>query len=738
MKLILFFFLLTVSNFSIAQVDFDNYKSITAVGVMPEDFSKKTPVKIQVSRSTRKTREIKKKEDEFNALIKNGIEDILHSGKCIYGDPISEYTKDVARNLLKNDLGLFQKLRFYTIKSTNPNAFTTDEGSIIISTGLIARLSNEAQLAFILAHEISHFAEKDTIATFDFNPNQTINDFYVASMSNYSIADEFKADQLAVALCHRAGYSDNEIYSSLDAMMDCYLPFDELEFSKSYFNTNQFYIPENQFPKNNYPIRLEPVINDANSAHKNIGIRKENIAKELSALDNWQKVKFIVDQEKFSETVRMARFENIRTNVLDGAYPDALYSIYLMEQEFPQSTFLHKMKAHAWLGLYQYRSDLNASNTISKTMDFECESSMLHSFINKLTHSELRTLAIREIYNVKNQYPKSLELKAICDRLINGLADDTSFVIAHYSTKTFQQLSQEKLNNDASNFNGTDAEKTNYQRIRSNININSANDFDSSLYYLYGLGDVLSDSEFVSTYSTYKSEHDKKEADLAHLNSLKKSERKKKLKEQKKEFEEELRLSLKNKLLIVNPTIISSNKKGISYEKADKNGKILQEAIMYTKKYTGMEMQAINRNMLDSGSTTIFNELNTLHSFKSQIFVRQNMKSGVVPVDYDEIQSIKSLYNTPGFMFSSVIHSYKPKLSVGGVIGCAIGLPSLPIYLTRAYGLANTTELNNLIINSDKGTVQLSSNVLTKSPINKRFLGNQIFDILNDFGLMAN
>ena len=46
--------------------------------------------------------------------------------------------------------------KFHIVRDPTINAFAIPNGEIFLHTGLLARLKNEAQLAFVLGHEIGH------------------------------------------------------------------------------------------------------------------------------------------------------------------------------------------------------------------------------------------------------------------------------------------------------------------------------------------------------------------------------------------------------------------------------------------------------------------------------------------------------------------------------------------------------------------------------------------------------
>jgi len=48
------------------------------------------------------------------------------------------------------------------LRDPEPNAFALPNGSIYVTTGLLALLDNESQLAAIIAHELTHVMRRHT------------------------------------------------------------------------------------------------------------------------------------------------------------------------------------------------------------------------------------------------------------------------------------------------------------------------------------------------------------------------------------------------------------------------------------------------------------------------------------------------------------------------------------------------------------------------------------------------
>lgn len=71
---------------------------------------------------------------------------------------LEAWLQEIGNRLVPVPTDSYQEYRFYLIRDPSPNAFALPDGQIYVHTGLICRLENEAQLAYLLAHEISHVA----------------------------------------------------------------------------------------------------------------------------------------------------------------------------------------------------------------------------------------------------------------------------------------------------------------------------------------------------------------------------------------------------------------------------------------------------------------------------------------------------------------------------------------------------------------------------------------------------
>lgn len=717
---------------SFAQVDFDQYSTLVAKGKIPEDFTKLTYNKLKDDLKEGRSELRKSQEKVFFEGTNYAIDEILHSGLVVYGDEITNYITEIADKLLKNDYKLRTKLRFYTLKSNTSNAFSTDQGIVFVTTGLIAQLSSEAQLAFVLAHEISHYTEKHVVASYEWRTKNS-NDSRIERLSQYSKDKEFDADALGIKMYHEAGYSDEEIFTAFDVLMYSYLPFDEIELPKTYYNSKQLFIPTSLFPDKKFEIRAVEDYDDENSSHPNIKKRKENAEEVVGKYSNWGKQKQFLGDARFKTIRNIARFETVRSDVIDANFGDALYSIFILEKEFPKSIYLSRMKAQTWMNLMLYKAENISSKTIDKSNELEGESAAMHFFLRKLNKEALLTLSLREVYNIKKKYPNDEEINAIYNKLVKDLYNTNKFKIENYSKKTFSEAAEDFILAKSEPNKEVPAETetkkgSKYDRIKNKKNLDNAENFDSTKFYLYGISDIISDSNFLSLNDKYKAIASEKEKEKARYDALSKKE--KKAFDKQKEAEDNYHGI--SEYIVVEPMVQSYKKGRVNNVKSEKLEARFSEAIEYSAQKANVTVHAIDSRTLEKKGTQGFNERSILISLLNQL--SQENKLDVFPVDYQLLKTIQENYGTSKVLFSLVQHEYDAEIEAGAIVGSVILIPILFVYIPVGILSGNNTELSILVLDLEKGTVDTGVNYYFKDAPKKIQLGAHMYDIFRKMG----
>lgn len=709
-----------------SQQNFDQYKSLISVGTIPADFSSMTYSKIDEDLKNDRTNLKGRAEHIFLEGIHYSIDELLHSGMVIYGDEVTKYVTSVAHRLLKGDATLRSKLRFYTIKSNMTNAFSTDQGIVFVTTGLISQLTSEAQLAYVLAHEISHYTEKHVVETFDWKVKNARKDQSIEKLSQYSKEKEFDADKVGLKLYHEAGYAKAEILPTFDVLMFSYLPFDEVPFPITYWNSKYMFIPDNMFPKEKYPIKAEEDEDDSKSSHPNIRRRKESVEKELVNYSNWGKEVNALGADKFKYIRTISRFESIRNDVIDANHADAIYSIFLLEKEYPNSIYLHRMKAKAWLGVAQLKAKNVLNQTLQKSTAYEGEIATVHFFLRKVDKLGLITLALRQVEDIRKLHPEDKEIVAIWERMVKTTTLTEKFDIASFSAMSYEEAKAEfeRIKTDTTKKVEVSTENlSKYEKIKKKKNQDDPQNFDSEKFYLYGIPDLIKAEYFLAAYRKYKDQIDDEEKKKTERSLLSNSERNKL---DKRTAENRLRLDA-SELIFVEPIVYHFKKDGIDQIKSEKLAEDFVNTIQESAQQLGMTVTTISSSNMKKLGTSGFNERAVLLSYLAQLSYDDEID--VFPVDYDLLDEIKTNYGTSKVMFSILEHSYRPDFSpllATSILIFPVALVMVPLEFING----NETELNVIIMDIDKGGIEAGASYYYKEPMSKLSMGAHVFDVL--------
>jgi predicted Zn-dependent protease len=159
---------------------------------------------------------------------------VINGSGLLYEDPqLEAYLNGVVRKLQPADV--LEKLPFQILVLKDPqlNAFAFPNGVIYVHTGILARMENEAQLATLLAHEMTHCTHRHALKAFrklrDFKPANAFeactrdapgrsgdllsllgSTGALAAITGYTRELETEADTVGFQLVVRAGYDLRE------------------------------------------------------------------------------------------------------------------------------------------------------------------------------------------------------------------------------------------------------------------------------------------------------------------------------------------------------------------------------------------------------------------------------------------------------------------------------------------------------------------------------------------------
>jgi predicted Zn-dependent protease len=153
-------------------------------------------------------------------------QDAIDGSGLLYQDTeIENYLNQIAEKLQTNSISPDISFQIRVIKDPKLNAFALPNGVIYIHTGILARMENEAQLAALLAHEMTHCTHRHSLKTLRNIKGRaqvksaTVRELAqllgitgsIASINGYTRELETEADRVGLDLTVKANYDPREV-----------------------------------------------------------------------------------------------------------------------------------------------------------------------------------------------------------------------------------------------------------------------------------------------------------------------------------------------------------------------------------------------------------------------------------------------------------------------------------------------------------------------------------------------
>lgn len=422
------------------------YSKLRCRGEIPADF--RTAYAEQVAMdvagiSREENRRTQKVRTAFYVQSNFYIRELLTGGDVLFGDTVTQYVNRVADLALASFPELRSQLRFYVTKSSTVNAFSTDKGIIFVNLGLIAQLENEAQLAYIILHEVAHYVKKHNMDLYLYADNvsrKTIdlrNQDYQARMmciSYRSKESEMEADREGLLTYYKTtNYSYRAARTVFDVMYLSYLPFDLIPFEKSFFETGFFSFPEDYRLDSLSAVNPEKYLYEESATHPDIASRLQEAETLLLPLSDEGRKKFILPEEEFNYIRNIARFETVRLRILSRNYTAAIYDAFMLLKDFPGNRYLEMSVATSLYALSKYRDvSLKAGQISYKKVQGEPQ--QLYYFLQKLSKKEMNVLALGWCARMYDKYPDSEFLKQAVKELAYTLSGENKMSLSFFSS----------------------------------------------------------------------------------------------------------------------------------------------------------------------------------------------------------------------------------------------------------------------------------------------------------------
>ena len=676
-----------------AQSSFDNYQPMMSVGEVPADFNvsyaeRKDDAFDRIDFSDKNNARLQKKFEKQNQYF---IDRTLNSGNVLFGDDVTLYVQKVLDHVLELYGDTKKDIRAYTVRTPVFNAAATQDGILFVNLGLMAQVENEAQLAFILAHEIIHSEEDHVFEGFKEKTKSEKDNFLsknedtkLLELSIYSKRLEFEADLEAFKrVFAKSGYDYREVLRSMDVMLYSYLPFEEIPFPSDFFNSGSLVIDPSIFPTSVNPITAIEDFNDSLASHPNLRLRKAALKEAFKDLTTPPTNKlFLVDEQGFFHARNTARFELCRIQLSRRQYADAIYNAFVLLEDFPNNAYLRQIIGEALYGMAMYKN-LDHTPFLPKTSDVEGNKMSLVYFLQNSSAKDLNIIATRYNYELHQAFPNNTELATLFELSLKELVyfheiNEDFFAASMPNTEEEEPTAEENEESQRRRGRGTKV---------SNLKQQAGQKLD---FAKYAFVDLLAEDTAFKRALEGQISNLKKDLAADGSNTLK--ERRVLKEPQRKSIsnKKEKRISRENEakripenspvesLIVLPPSAFSYNNiKVINFEtgtyfyspdfqlkQTTKQQALAQEILEMALETSGMPHNWIDLKQMQTADA--FNDYINITSYLSEFYAHPTLDNRVVESQY--VKQVIEKYNTPYVLLTFV----KEELGFG------IGSSSVP------------------------------------------------------------
>jgi hypothetical protein len=721
------------------------FTSLKSKGQIPDEFTQLTKHKIEAAQQENPNgleNLNKKTRQQFYEMSNFGIADLLHSGQVCFNDTISNYVDHVLEEIKSKNHSIPMNVRIYTVKSPVVNAFTTDQGIIFINTGLLAQLENEAQLAFVLCHELVHYMENHVREGYveDVQISKGKNDYRKLRNIDKGLASakfsrklETAADSKGLEYFLQTDYDPAEINGVFDVLLYSYLPFDEIPFDPSVLEVGDYKIPSTYFLDELSPISVDENEDDSKHTHPNIKKRRELVLGMLPENVKGNK-KYIVSEEDFKAVRSIARYEVLRLQLIDGNYSEALYSAFLLNHENPENPLSKMAIGEVLFGTAMFANSGNDREVIGYYKKQQGNIQQVYYMLSKFKPKEITLLAARYNMSLLKDFPNNNTIENRLSDLFRDLVYNEEMEITdiRFTPKTNEETSTGIVNDSLE----TAKPMSKYDRIKASKNDSKDENGVSKYWAQEEIFVGCACQEEVAHYfelgqkKSDQLKYDKAKTGNPTLDAKSRTEQEKYAKIKKKKGRS---LGIE-KIVLVDPYYVvydqTNSKNPINYSKSEEKQVEQITNLDRVGSKTKLDVDVLSYYQFGQNDVDKFNDFSLLTEWVDERFLMED-RSNVIS-STEEVNDLVEKYGTKYFGWTGVVNTTYPRNNKFWValisLYSVVGIPYGVYYMATPQ---NSTLIYFALFNIETGQLVMYENREVPMSDSPGILKSQYFDMFN-------
>ena len=708
-----------------AQSSSDKYTPLKNTGKLPKEVTTPSSVKYkkQISeldaKKSQTTAQASEKADKKYFYLETAfaIDNLMQSGLIVFNEEWNGYLNQVVDVLLQNNPDLRKKINVYIMRSNVVNAFANDNGNIFISLGLLAQIENEAQLAYILSHEITHVEKKHALDLFqevqriDKNSNErdVLNnegfDKRLLAKNYYSRGLEMEADKVGLERFLLTNYSTASLDRVFDILQFAHLPFDEAKFDKAFLEGNDIHFPDTYLFDKVREIDVDP-ITDSLSTHPDVEQRRNAYQDLVGNVTTQGKQQYIVSEKQFDALQTMARYEMPMVFLHNQQFQESLYHSFLLLRNNPTDEYLHTTTLKALCGYTLFRNEENETTIAEEIVvdSVQGELQRVYALFDRLSAREMNAVALAYGWELKKRFPENKEIAMFSKDLFIQLG------MFHYKDKKELAEPSPKEDDDDDDDDKKTATEGSFIDVAMKQYLN-----DTAFVRQFEAAQKIAQKRMDSRKRFVTKAGREKSRDLYY-------------KRQKKGA----RLGV-DKILVVNPFFASIDlrkKHKMQFIEAEKKQVEFKKVLKKCADMTDLDMKILDVNELKTDDTETFNDIVLLNQWMSE-----QVDLGMIDghgYNQQTVNEIARKYKAEYVLWTGWVSVKEGNFRAGRNISMSFAVPTLfPVAFVNAFYPAHTAAYIAILYNVKTGSYDMVSYNMFEQKVTRTLLNSSVYDTLN-------
>lgn len=374
----------------------------------------------------------------------------LTNGTVLANDEVGNYVEKILDKLLEDRPDVREKMKVRMVRNPYVNAYATEQGIILVNLGLMSKVRNEAELAFILAHETIHFINSH-------NSNLVLEEVKISNQVKYMGSDaanerlfrkhaynrnlETEADLEGIDIFLKAGYNAKFAYSVYDVLDSASFPFAFEPINLEPFKPDSFAFPDSVTTI--LPSKVVLVVDDELTTHPGTDERRRSLKEKFGGEIEDKGAAFLVSEDDFIRARNLSRLDIAHYFNSDGLYVTGFYHSLTLLKEFPGNPYLKKALMES---LYHLAVEHNRGRFMTKyAWNDQGIEDDLAELLDDMRSEGMLIVALRQAFNYLKENPDDRYYKDVSESLMKIVIEETGYKVrevgvAYKSSRIFNGM----------------------------------------------------------------------------------------------------------------------------------------------------------------------------------------------------------------------------------------------------------------------------------------------------------